>query len=206
MGVDMPDMVEFTRLFLALFFTMVAVFYTSRIFIMKRVTSRSLVFPGERYCSTWWNHMTFRFFRVLIWMVCLFRYFFPELDGYLGLINALQTNVVIAVGLVLLSLGFFATIAMNWAMGEEWRSGIDPSGPSQLLSNGVYHYSRNPMFVCIGLAQLGFFLALPSIFSLVCLIVGWMMLYRQTLAEEQHLADKFPQEYASYTATVRRWV
>jgi protein-S-isoprenylcysteine O-methyltransferase Ste14 len=62
------------------------------------------------------------------------------------------------------------------------------------------------MFVCVAVAQLGFFFALPSVFSLVCLIVGLYTLNSQTIEEEIHLSQKFPKAYTAYKSKVRRWV
>ncbi|MGB0733348.1 MAG: methyltransferase family protein [Pontibacterium sp.] len=109
-------------------------------------------------------------------------------------------------GNVLLAMGFANAILLNVYMGNQWRSGIDPNGPTLLITQGLFKYSRNPMFLGVGIAQLGFFLALPSWFSLICLMVGWAAIYRQTISEEKHLQARFPDEYAIYTTKVRRWL
>ena len=57
--------IEFTRIYLAVFYTAVALFYTVRIITAKKNTHSELVFLGQPFCSHWWNHMTFRLFRVL---------------------------------------------------------------------------------------------------------------------------------------------
>ena len=62
------------------------------------------------------------------------------------------------------------------------------------------------MFLGIAIAQAGFFLALPSVFSSVCLLVGWYTLQNQTLAEEAHLSAKFTDDYRHYTEDVPRWL
>ena len=98
--------IEFTRIYLAAFYTGVALFYTVRIIMTKKSTNTELVFPGERFCSHWWNHMTFRLFRVLIWMVCVSRLFFPALDQYLGVITSFDNALVLILGNVLLTFGF----------------------------------------------------------------------------------------------------
>ncbi|WP_199611555.1 methyltransferase family protein [Flocculibacter collagenilyticus] len=200
------ELVEFTRLYLAVFYSFVAAFYTVRIVVLKRRIKRELVFPGSRFCATWWNHLSFRIFRATIWMVCVVRFFFPTIDDYLGVIADLHNDYAMLAGLILLTSGFVFTIAVHLSLGSEWRSGIDPNGPNVLISNGFYSYSRNPMFFGVAVSQLGFFLALPSIFSLVCLIVGLFTLHRQTLAEEQYLSARFRGEYHSYTLKVRRWI
>lgn len=200
------SIVEFTRLYLAVFYTFVAIFYTTRIVMMKRRKTGELVFPGERFCSTWWNHMLFRLFRATIWMVCLARYCSPSIDTYLGAIPSLQTFPIILCGNILLSGGFLLTILIHSSMGDQWRSGIDPKGPGQLMTGGFYKYSRNPMFMSIACAQVGFFLALPCVFSLTCLIVGLSTLYKQIVAEERHLAETFPDSYHNYASNTRRWL
>lgn len=202
---NVSEIIEFTRLYLALFYTFVAIFYTTRIVLMKKHTTRELVFPGERFGSTWWNHMLFRLFRVAIWMVCLFRFIIPSFDNYLGFIPIFQSFGVILLGNFLLTIGFIFTITIHCSLGKKWRSGIDPEGPIQLISHSFYKYSRNPMFLSIAVSQIGFFIALPSIFSLVCLLIGLYTLNRQAKSEEQHLSRVLPKEYKHYCSRVKRW-
>ena len=198
--------VEFTRVYLAVFYSCVAAFYTLRIVAMKRSGLREVVFAGERFSSTWWNHMLFRAFRVTIWMVCLFRFFFPGLDSYLGFFVALNVWPIVLAGDVLLTAGFLFTVLVHFSLGSNWRSGIDPNQPGKLRTDGFYRFTRNPMFLGIATAQVGFLLAMPSIFSLVCLVVGLYVLYRQTLAEEAHLMKLFPGDYRHYMGKVKRWL
>ena len=197
--------VEFTRLYLAVFYTFVALFYTSKIILAKKSSGQEQVFPGQRFCTSWWNHLTFRLFRVTIWMVCVVRLFYPSTDAYLGMFTSMMNVPIIFAGNILLTCGFLTTIIVHLSMGSQWRSGVDPQGPNSLITNGFFRFSRNPMFVAIGVSQLGFFLALPSIFSLVCLIIGIVSLYRQALVEEAHLAQTHPNDYARYSASTRRW-
>ncbi len=203
---EAPSLIEFTRWYLAAFFTGVALFYTVRILYLKRSTQKEMIFPGARFCATWWNHMAFRVFRVLIWFVCVLRAFIPSIDAALWPMASLQTPLVIGTGVLLLSIGFLATITIHLRFCEEWRSGIDPRGPAEIRQDGIYAYSRNPMFVFVAISQWGFFLALPSVFSLVCLVVGLSALYRQTLSEEAHLIEVFPKSYPHYCREVRRWI
>lgn len=205
--IDQPAaIVEFTRFYLALFYTGVALFYSCKIIITQKKTAGNLVFAGPRYCSTWWNHTAFRLFRMIIWLVCTLRLFFPAIDNGLGLLPALTEFSVILCGNILLTVGFVSTLVLHFSMADAWRSGIDPAGPRQLITTGAFRFSRNPIFVAVGISQLGFFLALPSMFTLICLLVGLAALYRQTLAEERHLACVFPRQYPAYVASTRRWL
>ena len=170
---------------------------------MQRTVSDHVVFPGVRFCSTWWNHTAFRVFRVLIWEVCVFRLFVPSLDHYLGIFTVLIAPATILVGILLLTIGFGATVLIHFYMGSQWRSGIDPHGPKRIISTGIYGFSRHPIFVAVALSQLGFFLALPSLFSLLCLVIGLYTLNRQAIAEEKHLMQSSKADYQSYCCKVR---
>ena len=200
------EVVELTRLYLALFFSLVAIFYVTRILLVTKSTSADVVFAGERFCSTWWNHMMFRVFRFTIWMVSLLRLFFPTIDDYLGMISSLEKSPIILSGNVFLTCGFILTICIHFSMGRQWRSGNDPISPGHLITDGFFKYSRNPMFISVAFCQVGFFLAVPSYFSLFCLVIGSYTLYRQTLSEEQYLSKIFPIKYKIYSNKVPRWL
>jgi protein-S-isoprenylcysteine O-methyltransferase Ste14 len=194
---DNPStIVEFTRIYLAVFYSGVAAFYAIRITAKKRTGLREVVFPGERFNSTWWNHMLFR----------LFRWPYPVIDSYLGIFDNLNVWPIVLAGNILLTAGFLFTVLIHFSWGRQWRSGIDPCGPEKLKTDGFYKYSRNPVFLGIATAQVGFFLALPSVFSSVCLLVGLYTLHIQTLAEEAHLINMFPKDYRHYKDHVRRWL
>lgn len=200
------EVVEFTRLYLAIFYSCVAIFYFTRILMLEKKSNVDVVFTGERFCSTWWNHMVFRVFRFSIWMVCLLRVYYPSIDAYLGMMTSLERVPIILSGDLLLTSGFLLIISVHVSLGSRWRSGIDPKKPDQLITDGFYQYSRNPIFMSIALCQIGFFLALPCVFSLFCLFFGMSVLHRQTLSEERHLSKKFPNEYQTYSAKIHRWL
>jgi protein-S-isoprenylcysteine O-methyltransferase Ste14 len=83
---------------------------------------------------------------------------------------------------------------------------VDPKQNRHLLTGGPYNRSRNPVFIAVMLGQFGFFLALPSVFSLVCLIAGVTVLIRQARVEERALADFFGDTYEAYRRRVPRWL
>ena len=197
---------DITRGYLALFYTCVALFYTVRIITFKRKVGHDLVFHGQAFSANWWHHKLFGIFRVTIWMLCVWRWIFPALDSYLGLLPALTTPELVLLGDLMLALGFGWSIFTHLKMGRCWSSGIDPNGPEVLLTSGVYRWSRNPVYLGVLLSQLGFFFALPSLFSLLCLVVGVTVIIKQVDAEEQHLAQRFPLAYAHYKGQVRRWL
>ena len=193
------------RVFLAAFFTFVAVFYTSLV-LVKNCKQAPVVCMGERFSQHWWNHVTFRVFRVSIWAVCVTRLFKPATDQYLMRFNALEIPQIMWAGAAFMVLGFGLAIAANFSLGKQWRSGVDSTATQQLVSHGLYNISRNPAYVGVAIAQAGFFMALPSLFTLVCLVVGWHALYNQVKIEEVELSSQFSNDYQQYQQSVPRWL
>jgi len=197
---------DFTRWFLALFFVGVAAFYTARIIVAKRRMHASPVFSGKPGTLHWATHATFRVFRVLILGVCLARLAWPELDRYLVTFDALWRPVVLTLGCSLLGAGFLAVILIHCYMGEDWRSGTRAEDGTRLITTGPFTVSRNPMMLCVIAAQVGLFLALPSVFTLVCLMLGVWAVTAQVGVEERLLRQRFGESYNAYAARTPRWL
>ncbi len=83
---------------------------------------------------------------------------------------------------------------------------MDPTQNRHLLTGGPYGRSRNPVFMAVMVGQLGFFLAVPSVFFLVCLIAGVIVLTRQAMVEEKALAELFEDACEAYRRQVPRWL
>ncbi|GGF58449.1 methyltransferase family protein [Alteromonas lipolytica] len=193
------------QIFLAGFFTFVALFYTILVLIKKR-QQQPVVTMGPTYSCHWWNHLTFRVFRAAIWLFCVTIAVYPPVYAYLGPIHFLSVPQVMWSGAMFLVLGFALAVAANFTLGQQWRSGIVKTSTHKLIQKGLYRISRNPGYIGVAVAQLGFFLALPSIFSLLCLLVGLTALRRQALLEEAFLQERYDSEYLDYQRLVPRWL
>lgn len=194
------------RHFLGIFFLMIGLQFTGRALGLFRRLHFSHINYGAAGSATWWHRQIFNLFRTLIVGVCIAR-IFVDIDGWLGVWPALYQWPVLLLGMVLL-MGSFAVINYLQAyMHDDWRSGIDPrKGDRNLLTEGPFARSRNPVFLCVMTGQLGFFLALPSVFTLVCLIAGVLVITRQAREEEKALASQFGAAYDNYRARVPRWL
>ena len=198
--------VEFTRWYLAIFFVCVSAFYIVRILVMKRRMHRSPVYAGSPGTLHFATHTTFRVFRILILAVCVVRLPWPALDRYLMTLEFLWHPFVLMLGNAMLLVGFFATLGIHVYMGENWRSGTRDDDQTPLITTGPFAISQNPMMLCVIVAQIGLFLALPTIFTLVCLIVGVLAVSAQVDVERRSLERRFGDIYEDYTARTPRWL
>jgi len=128
------------------------------------------------------------------------------LDRVLGL-AALDIAVLRPVGVVIGALG--AAILGSGLIGF-FRAGNDPEPwkkDTQLVTSGLYRFSRNPMYLGQALVLLGAMVYLQNLIAL--LVVPLFLVYitrLQILPEERALMARFPEAYAQYRHRVPRWL
>lgn len=78
---------------------------------------------------------------------------------------------------------------------------------SQLVTDGPYRWSRNPIYVSHVAVVIGLGLLLQSPFVLLLAPIFALALVKFSIEpEERHLLRKFGDDYRSYMARARRWV
>jgi protein-S-isoprenylcysteine O-methyltransferase Ste14 len=109
-------------------------------------------------------------------------------------------GVVIVVGLVLLVI----------AGGLFRRAGTDLipfRNVSALVTDGVYRYTRNPMYLGMALVLLGCALTVGAAYALIVPVVFAVIIeVRFIRPEEAMLHELFPVEFPAYCTRVRRWI
>src|SRR5689334_6273582 len=84
---------------------------------------------------------------------------------------------------------------------------VKASLASSLVIQGVYRYTRNPMYVGLLLTLLAWALFLANPFAVPWVVVYVLYITRfQIIPEERALASLFGAEYEAYKGRVRRWV
>lgn len=192
----------FGRAVLACYFTFIAVYYTAKLLALRARTGLSHAELGERGSAQYVAQRLFRVFRAAIWALCVARVFWPEIDRALVPFAFMTGPASLATGLSLLLVCLALTVYVHSYMGEAWRSGVATAGPQHLITAGPFGHLRHPLFTAIGIGQVGFFLALPSLFSLVCLVAGVGALAVQARFEEKRMATAFGQAWRDYAGVV----
>lgn len=116
--------------------------------------------------------------------------------------SAMIAYVFALLGLVI---GLLSMIAFTRA-----RTTMDPKHPasaSNLVSTGIYRYSRNPMYLGVLLVLAGWAIYLGNVLSFLGLVVFIAYITRfQIIPEERLLSQKFGVAFDSYKSKVRRWL
>jgi protein-S-isoprenylcysteine O-methyltransferase Ste14 len=115
-------------------------------------------------------------------------------------------SVVIASGVApsAIGVGFFELAILF--MKSSWRVGVDRNARTDLITNGIYKYSRNPAFVGFDLMFIGLFLTYPNALSLIVICCNVVAIHLQILQEEKFLQERFGSEYINYKKSTPRYL
>lgn len=91
-------------------------------------------------------------------------------------------------------------------LGASWRVGIDESAKPWLVKHGLYAFSRNPIYVGMLTALMGFALLVPTPISFVALVGSTIGIRRQVLGEEAYLRRVYGDDYLAYAGRVGRFL
>lgn len=110
-------------------------------------------------------------------------------------------------GILLLGVGLGLLI---WARVHFFRTGQDPipwrSSP-ELIFQGPFRFTRNPMYVGMTFFQVGFGVALSNLWMALFAFPALLMVhFIAVLPEERYLSEKFGESYRSYLTQVRRYM
>ena len=91
-------------------------------------------------------------------------------------------------------------------MKDSWRAGIPDQDKTELVTDGIYAFSRNPAFLGFDLQYIGVLLMFCNLLTGMFTVFAIVMLHRQILQEERHLTAAFGAEYLNYRRRVLRYL
>ena len=91
-------------------------------------------------------------------------------------------------------------------MKDSWRAGIPDKDKTELVTTGIYAFSRNPAFLGFDLMYIGVLLLYGNLLTLGFSLFAMMMLHLQILQEERFLASTFGEPYREYCRRVFRYL
>ena len=115
-----------------------------------------------------------------------------------------------ALACTLLGMGGFAVIIAGVVSFRRSGTTVNPTKPgssTELVTGGIYRYTRNPMYLgmLLWLAAFATWLGSPSALLLCPVFVLFMNRF-QIAPEERALETLFGDEYRVYKSRIRRWI
>ena len=91
-------------------------------------------------------------------------------------------------------------------MRDSWRAGIPDKDKTELVTTGIYRYSRNPAFLGFDFMYIGVLLMYCNPLTAAFTLFAMVMLHLQILQEERYLTGTFGAAYQEYMAQVYRYL
>ena len=117
--------------------------------------------------------------------------------------NAIALGLI---GIFIAGVGSMVAFAAQMSMGSSWRVGVVGGETGDLVSGGLYRFSRNPTFVGQAALLVGVALTVPSIPTTLAPILFLWSASTQVRSEEAALRAALGPEYDRYAASVPRWI
>jgi protein-S-isoprenylcysteine O-methyltransferase Ste14 len=135
---------------------------------------------------------------VLMWIVA---WAVPSLDFRFAARNAVAAIVVCAGALICLC------GVVSFRRAHTTVNPLKPESATSLVVAGIYKLTRNPMYLGLLLALLGWAISLSNVLSFVWLPAFILYMNRFQIApEERALAALFGPTFEDYKARTRRWI
>jgi protein-S-isoprenylcysteine O-methyltransferase Ste14 len=117
----------------------------------------------------------------------------------------LDLPIAKVVGAILIVVGFILFIWALISFGTSWRVGIDTHKPGELVTSGVFAFTRNPIFLFLDLYFVGTFLINGTLLFLLAAFVAIIAVHYQIMQEERFLAHAYGQAYQDYRRQTERY-
>ena len=110
------------------------------------------------------------------------------------------------IGVIFLAFGLIIYATALYSFRDSWRIGIDQKNPGPLITDGIFKYSRNPIYVSLDLLVAGTYLLQGYFIFLLLFACIALSLHIQVLYEERFLIQTYRNSYLSYRSKVGRYL
>ena len=151
-------MIDFLRIVLPIYFIIYfgVAFVLKSVVVAKRIGKNPLVLPKDDSAYGLIG-LYFKLTLIAMLIYVLAYAFFPTWhDNFLPIVQ-FNNQTVKYIGLTLLFISLVWTVIAQGHMKNSWRIGIDTDTKTELVTNGLFSISRNPIFFGMILSLVGLF-------------------------------------------------
>tara|TARA_B100001113_G_scaffold169697_1_gene138812 strand:+ start:128 stop:574 length:447 start_codon:yes stop_codon:yes gene_type:complete len=126
-----------------------------------------------------------------------------------GIFQVVEIKYSFYFGILLLLLGFVILISAVRLFRKD-KTTVNPLSPEQaskLVTDGIFKYSRNPMYLgmALVLGSVAVFFNLTGGIILIALFCAYITKF-QIIPEEKAMKDLFSDDFEKYKKVTRRWI
>jgi len=109
-------------------------------------------------------------------------------------------------GILLMLSGYAGTLWCYHALGDSWRIGVDRKERTVLVQSGPYRFVRHPIYLFQVIILIGVTWLLPTLFSLIILVIHIISIHVKAMDEETYLIKTRGIVYKEYYARTGRFL
>lgn len=110
------------------------------------------------------------------------------------------------VGICVAVTGVAVFITSVVTMRDNWRAGVSKTDKTDLVTRGIYSFSRNPAFLGFDLVYIGILLMFFNLILFIISVFGVVIFHLQIVnVEEDFLIEAFGEDYLNYKKKVCRY-
>tara|TARA_B100000287_G_scaffold397077_1_gene413290 strand:- start:726 stop:1172 length:447 start_codon:yes stop_codon:yes gene_type:complete len=120
---------------------------------------------------------------------------------------AFDYQSMLSIGVFISGLMILVSAVSLFKKKETTVNPMSPEKASSLVVDGVFKYTRNPMYLGMSVVLLSISIQFNLIGGLliVCLFVAYITIF-QIIPEEEAMEENFGEEYLSFKKSTRRWI
>ena len=139
------------------------------------------------------------FVPIILLLLFILHFFFP--------IQMLLGFPFTLIGLAPLIVGLFLNLQATRTLQNRTTYDSNGQNPKNLVTDGFFRYSRNPMYLGAVIIGLGLATLLGSLVSFIVIVVFFLLLHFLYIpTEETQLKIMFGKEYVDYMKLARKWI
>lgn len=138
------------------------------------------------------------FIGVAIWISLL-----HQPSGKIQLLSN-TSAIIIGIGLLILNLAIAGASLIN--IKDSWRVGVIEDQKTELITTGIYQFTRNPYFVSYLIMLIAYTIILQNWILLILSIFGFFVIARMIKKEEKYLYSIHGDVYLQYKTRVPRYL
>jgi len=148
----------------------------SRVFLLRRQGIKAMKFGNIDKTDFLIPPFALFYFYVLFaaafgWPnVSTYQFFHSEAAAWTGVLFCLAGLLILLWSLI--------------SFKRSFRVGIDTDRPDKLIVDGIFAFSRNPIYLAFAMVLIGEFLIFPNWITLIYLVAATWLVHRQVLREE----------------------
>jgi len=142
------------------------------------------------------------FFALTIILALVISYF----NITFGELSIMVDGLALTIGFGGIVISTFVSGASLAGLKDSWRVGVIEEQQTELVTSGIYKYTRNPYFSSYLLMLLSYAILLQNTVLLACFFIALILVHKMILEEEKYLYSVHSESFIAYKKTTPRYL